>query len=64
MFAATTKLPRALYEKAAQAAERTTETDKKLIAKLNLAKLGIQEGRGAKQSPPCVRSRKRLRLSV
>jgi len=40
------KTAKGLYEKADQAAARTTETDKKLIAKLNLAKLAIQEGRG------------------
>lgn len=34
------------YERASQAAEHTTETDKKLIAKLNLAKVAVQEGRG------------------
>ena len=40
------KTAKSLYEKADQAAARTTETDKKLIAKLNLAKLAVQEGRG------------------
>ncbi len=34
-----------LYEWATQAAERTTEPDKKLIGKLNLAKLAVQERR-------------------
>jgi tetratricopeptide (TPR) repeat protein len=40
------KAAKGLYERAAQAAERTTEPDKKLMAKLNLAKLAVQEGRG------------------
>jgi eukaryotic-like serine/threonine-protein kinase len=39
------KAAKGLYERASQAAERTTETDKKLIAKLNLAKLAVQDGR-------------------
>ena len=39
------KTAKGLYERATQAAERTTEPDKKLIAKLNLAKLAVQEGR-------------------
>jgi tetratricopeptide (TPR) repeat protein len=39
------KTAKSLYQKASQAAERTTETDKKLIAKLNLAKLDMHEGR-------------------
>ncbi|HST11540.1 MAG TPA: tetratricopeptide repeat protein [Terriglobales bacterium] len=39
------KSAKGFYERAAQAAERTTEPDKKLIAKLNLAKLAVQEGR-------------------
>jgi eukaryotic-like serine/threonine-protein kinase len=40
------KTAKGLYEKADQAAARTTETDKKLIAKLNLVQLAVQEGRG------------------
>ena len=40
------KTAKGLYEKADQSAARTTETDKKLIAKLNLAKLAVQEGHG------------------
>jgi len=40
------KSARTSYERAAQAAEHTTETDKKLIAQLDLAKVAIQEGRG------------------
>ncbi len=40
------KSARTFYERGAQAAEHTTETDKKLIAKLNLAKVAVQEGRG------------------
>jgi eukaryotic-like serine/threonine-protein kinase len=39
------KSARASYERAAQAAEHTTETDKKLIAHLDLAKGAVQEGR-------------------
>lgn len=39
------KTAKSLYERASQAAERTTETDKKLIAKMNLAKLALHEGR-------------------
>jgi tetratricopeptide (TPR) repeat protein len=40
------KSARTFYERSAQAAEHTTETDKKLIAKLNLAKVAVEEGRG------------------
>ncbi len=39
------KTAKGLYERATQAAERTTEPDKKLIGKLNLAKLAVQERR-------------------
>jgi eukaryotic-like serine/threonine-protein kinase len=39
------KSARTSYEAASQAAEHTTEPDKKLIAKLNMAKLAVQEGR-------------------
>ena len=45
------KAARISYEKAAQAAEHSTETDKKLIAKLNLAKLSVLEGRGKEAIP-------------
>jgi len=38
------KSAKTLYERASQAAERTTETDKKLIAKMNLAKVAAHEG--------------------
>ena len=41
------KSARPLYERALQAAAHTTERDKVLIAKVNLAKVAIQEGRAA-----------------
>lgn len=40
------KSARASYERALQAAEHTTEPDKILIAKLDLAKVAVQEGQG------------------
>jgi len=46
---------RGLYEKASQAAEHSTETDKKLIAKLALARLSALEGRG-KEAIPALKS--------
>jgi eukaryotic-like serine/threonine-protein kinase len=49
------KAARALYEKAAQAAEHSTETDKKLIVKLNLARLSVLEGHG-KSAIPALRT--------
>jgi tetratricopeptide (TPR) repeat protein/predicted Ser/Thr protein kinase len=39
------KSARALYERALQAAAHTTETDKKLVAQLDLAKVAVEEGR-------------------
>ena len=39
------KLARPLYERSLQAASHSTERDKVLIAKVNLAKLDVQEGR-------------------
>jgi eukaryotic-like serine/threonine-protein kinase len=49
------KSARTSYERAAQAAEHTTETDKKLIAQLDLAKVAVQEGR-SKEAIASLRS--------
>ena len=49
------KAARSLYERASQAAERSTETDKKLIAKMNLARLAAHEGR-AREAVATLRS--------
>jgi tetratricopeptide (TPR) repeat protein len=40
------KSARGFYERGAQAADHSTETDKKLIAGLNLARVALQEGHG------------------
>ena len=40
------KSARGFYERSVQAAEHSTETDKKLIAGLNLARVALQEGHG------------------
>ncbi len=45
------KSARALYEQAQQAAARSKEPDKLLIAAVNLAKLTVEEGHGAQAMP-------------
>jgi tetratricopeptide (TPR) repeat protein len=45
------KSAKSAYDKAAQAAEHSTETDKKLIAKLNLVRLSVLEGHGKEAIP-------------
>ncbi|GEM_PF-143901 len=45
------KSARAYYEKSVQAADHSTEIDKQLIAKLALARLTVQEGRGREALP-------------
>jgi tetratricopeptide (TPR) repeat protein len=44
-YRADLKSARGLYQRASQAAEHTTETDKKLIAKLDASRLAVEEGR-------------------
>jgi eukaryotic-like serine/threonine-protein kinase len=58
------KSARPLYERSLQAAARTTERDKVLIAKVNLAKLAIQEGHAAALGslPPLVQQAQELGL--
>ncbi len=54
------KSARALYERALQAAAHTTETDKKLVAQLDLAKVAVEEGRSkqaiASLAPLCQKA--------
>jgi eukaryotic-like serine/threonine-protein kinase len=46
-YAGDLKSARTLYEEALQSATRTKESDRLLVAKLNLAKISVQEGHGS-----------------